>query len=37
MMGEVRNAAQTLIDAVIAKREGRYIQPGANLHPPRQK
>ena len=34
---EVRNAARTLCDAVKAKRDGRMIQAGQGLTPPRQK
>jgi multimeric flavodoxin WrbA len=37
VMGEVRNAALTLVEAVQAKRAGKLIEPGAGLHPPRQK
>jgi len=35
--GEVRNAARTLLEAVIAKREGRMIAGGERLKQPRQK
>lgn len=34
---EVRNAAQTLMEAVTAKREGRLAEPGAELREPRPK
>src|SRR5262249_37673427 len=34
---EVRNAARTLLDAVRAKLEGRFVAAGQNLRPPRQK
>lgn len=34
---EVRNAARTLADAVMAQREGRFTIPGAELKDPRQK
>lgn len=34
---EVRNAARTLLDAVIAKRGGHLPTPSASLKPPRQK
>lgn len=37
MQGEVRNAAQTLAEAVVARREGRMVRAGQDLHPPRQK
>ena len=36
MQGEVRNAAKTLLDAVISRRDRAEI-PGSELHPPRQK
>jgi multimeric flavodoxin WrbA len=36
MQGEVRNAAHTLLDAVLARRDRQAI-PGSQLHPPRQK
>jgi hypothetical protein len=34
---EVRNAARTLLEAVVAKREGRMASAGDQLRPPRQK
>lgn len=34
---EVRNAARTLAEAVIAQREGRFVSAGASLCAPRQK
>ena len=34
---EVRNAARTLIDAVIAKGQGDFVEAGACLADPRQK
>lgn len=34
---EVRNAAKTLLDAVLAKKAGKIVAAGANLKPPRQK
>lgn len=34
---EVRNAARTLVEAMLAKREGRLVVPGAKLKQPRQK
>lgn len=34
---EVRNAAQTLVEAVAAKRAGRFVTPGDTLKEPRQK
>jgi multimeric flavodoxin WrbA len=34
---EVRNAARALVEAVRAKREGRLVEAGADLKPPRQK
>jgi multimeric flavodoxin WrbA len=37
MQGEVRNAAKTIVEAVLAKRSGTLIQPGQDLHEPRQK
>lgn len=37
MQGEVRNAAETLAEAVIDQRDGRFASPGADLHAPRQK
>jgi multimeric flavodoxin WrbA len=37
MQGEVRNAAKTLCEAVVAKREGRWITAGDSLVEPRQK
>lgn len=37
MQGEVRNAARTLCEAVVAKREGRWITAGDSLVEPRQK
>lgn len=37
MQGEVRNAALTLREAVIAKREGRMVAAGSKLRPPREK
>jgi multimeric flavodoxin WrbA len=37
MQGEVRNAAATLLEAVRAKREGRWVSAGSGLHEPRQK
>ena len=36
MQGEVRNAAKTLLDAVLSHRDKAQI-PGSELHPPRQK
>jgi multimeric flavodoxin WrbA len=37
MQEEVRIAARTLLEAVQAKRDGRLVEAGANLTPPRQK
>jgi len=37
MQGEVRNAAATLLEAVKAKRAGRWVSAGEALHEPRQK
>lgn len=37
LQGEIRNAAATLLEAVIAKREGRWVSAGEWLHEPRQK
>lgn len=37
MQDEVRNAARTLLEAVIARRSGRMIGAGEELQPPRQK
>jgi multimeric flavodoxin WrbA len=37
VQGEVKNAAQTLLEAVLAKREGRMIMAGQDLKPPRDK
>ena len=34
---EVRNAARTLLEAAVAKREGRLVVPGSGLTQPRQK
>ncbi|WJY19886.1 flavodoxin family protein [Alteriqipengyuania flavescens] len=34
---EVRNAARTLARAVVAKREGKIVNPGVDLEPPRKK
>jgi hypothetical protein len=34
---EVRNAAQTLLEAVIAQRDGQFVAAGKDLHQPRQK
>jgi multimeric flavodoxin WrbA len=34
---EVRNAARTLYEAALAKREGRLISPGSRLRQPREK
>jgi hypothetical protein len=34
---EVRNAARTLFDAVIARREGRLVGAGSHLREPREK
>lgn len=34
---EVRNAARTLAEAVVAQRDGRYVTPGSRLRSPRQK
>ncbi|HEX2148518.1 MAG TPA: flavodoxin family protein [Pseudorhizobium sp.] len=34
---EVRNAARTLLQAVVAQREGKLVVPGSNLKQPRQK
>ena len=34
---EVRNAARTLLDAVLAQRKGRMIEAGGELHEPREK
>ena len=34
---EVRNAARTLLDAVTAKREGRFVEAGSHLHELRDK
>jgi hypothetical protein len=37
MQEEVRNAARTLLEAVLADREGRMAAAGDKLKPPRQK
>lgn len=37
IQGEVRNAARTLAEAVIAQREGKQVAAGENLRKPRQK
>jgi multimeric flavodoxin WrbA len=37
MQDEVRNAALRLLAAVLAKREGRWLSAGADLHQPRKK
>ncbi len=37
MQEEVRNAARTLLEAVLASRSGRMIRTGEQLKPPRQK
>lgn len=37
VQGEVRNAAATLVEAVFAKREGRWVSAGSGLHEPRAK
>jgi len=37
MQGEVRNAAAALLEAVTAKRAGKWVSAGASLHEPRQK
>jgi len=37
MQGEVRQAAETLAEAVKAKRMGRWVSPGAGLTRPRKK
>lgn len=37
MQGEVRNAAATLLQAVKAKRAGKWVSAGEGLHEPRQK
>jgi hypothetical protein len=37
MQGEVRQAAATLVEAVQAKRAGKWTCAGAWLTPPRQK
>ena len=34
---EVRNAARTLLDAVLAQRKGRMIEAGGELREPREK
>ena len=34
---EVANAAQTLLEAVLAARAGTHVEPGAALRDPRQK
>jgi hypothetical protein len=34
---EVRNAARALVQGVIAKRAGRFMELGQGLKPPRQK
>jgi Multimeric flavodoxin WrbA len=34
---EVRNAARTLMEAMVAKREGKLVVPGARLKQPREK
>jgi hypothetical protein len=34
---EVRNAARTMLDAVLAKRAGRLVSAGAAIEDPRQK
>jgi multimeric flavodoxin WrbA len=37
MQGEIRNAAASLLEAVQAKRDGRWVSAGEWLHEPRQK
>jgi multimeric flavodoxin WrbA len=37
VQGEVRQAAATLAEAVLAKRAGTWLSPGASLTPPRRK
>jgi multimeric flavodoxin WrbA len=37
MKGEVRNAARTLVEAVMAQRSGKLVEAGQELHPPRRK
>jgi hypothetical protein len=37
MQGEVRNAAATLAEAVLAKRAGRWVSAGKGLKRPRMK
>ena len=37
IQGEVRNAAKALLNAVQARRAGRYVSPGAELEAPREK
>ncbi|MET3900299.1 hypothetical protein ABIB57_004265 [Devosia sp. UYZn731] len=37
IQGEVKNAAETLVEAIEAKREGRWTSAGADLKRPRQK
>jgi len=37
MQGEVRNAAKTVCEAIDAKRAGKWLSAGQDLHPPRQK
>lgn len=37
MQGEVRDAAATLAEGVVAKREGHWVSPGAGLARPRRK
>jgi multimeric flavodoxin WrbA len=37
MQGEVRNAARTLADALIAQRDGKFTAPGSELQRPRKK
>jgi multimeric flavodoxin WrbA len=37
MQEEMRNAARTLAEAVLAKRDGRWVSAGAELQSPRQK
>jgi len=34
---EVRNAARTLLEAVLARRSGHLVTPGRELEQPRQK
>ena len=37
MQGEARNAAEALAEAVLAKRQGKWLAAGEDLHRPRRK